>query len=190
MPSTALFLLWGDRKTLKRHSLSKLFKYIGLVCGVYGNICLFRFASSFFPVCKDLSACKDASGEGSLSSAVAVWMQRGEACGGPVCECGLPRFQGKVSPIPPISGASLRDFLGSLMLSIVGGTPSLCLSPLTSSTPPYPPPPSLSSFSSLPVTPRHLPSLASAQRYFGLHWLMDCSLLPNCLGCGPLRHVL
>lgn len=55
---------------------------------------------------------------------------------GPVCECGLPRFQGKVSPIPPISGASLRDFLGSLMLSIVGGTPSLCLSPLTSSTPP------------------------------------------------------
>lgn len=26
--------------------------------------------------------------------------------------------------------------------------------------------------------------------YLGLHWLMDCSLLPNSLGCGPLRHVI
>lgn len=47
-------------------------------------------------------------------------------------QCGLPWFQGKVSPIPPISGASLRDFLGSLMLSIVGGTKPL---PLTLTSP-------------------------------------------------------
>lgn len=68
------------------------------------------------------------------------------------------------------------------------------------SCPPPPPPhaPTRPDFLSRPfflfLSPlsllNHLPSLASAQRYFGLHWLMDCSLLPNCLGCGPLRHVL
>lgn len=49
-------------------------------------------------------------------------------------QCGLAWFQGVVSPIPPISGASLRDVLGSLMLSIVGGTKHL----------PVPNPPTLS----------------------------------------------
>ena len=95
-------------------------------------------------------------------------------------QCGLPWFQGEVSPIPPISGASLRDILGSLMLSIVGGIKPL---PVFLTSP-------LSSFSFLPVTPEHFLSFTSAQRYLGLHRLMDCSLLPYCLGCGPLRHVL
>lgn len=49
-------------------------------------------------------------------------------CGCGYSPCGLPWFQGKVWPIPPISGASLRDILGSLMLSIVGGTKPLSVS--------------------------------------------------------------
>lgn len=53
-------------------------------------------------------------------------------------QCGLPWFQGMMSPIPPISGASLRDVLGSLVLSIVGGTKPLPAS-LTSTllSPPF-----------------------------------------------------
>lgn len=75
---------------------------------------------------------------------------------------GLPWFQGEVSPIPPISGASLQDVLGSLMLSIVGGTKSL---PVSLTTPfPFPFPsvlpslPFLSSCHSRPFSFTHISS--------------------------------
>lgn len=107
-------------------------------------------------------------------------------CGCGYSQCGLPWFQGKVWPIPPISGASLRDILGSLMLSIVGGTKPL--SPCASSISPFP---HLFSFFYLLVIlpPPFLLTHISTGGYLGLHWLMDCSLLPNSLGCGPLKHV-
>lgn len=63
-----------------------------------------------------------------------VWACRSNSLFCDYSQCGLPWFQGKVSPIPPISGASLRDFLGSLMLSIVGGTKPLPVS-LTAPSP-------------------------------------------------------
>lgn len=99
-------------------------------------------------------------------------------------QCELPWFQGEVVQILPISGASLRDILGSLILSIVGGTKPLSF--------PSPPPSSFLSsyfsfFLSLLTILLHSHELTS---YLGLHWLMDCSLLPNCLGSGPLRHVI
>lgn len=107
-------------------------------------------------------------------------------CGCGYSPCGLPWFQGKVWPIPPISGASLRDILGSLMLSIVGGTKPL--SPSASPISPFPHPFTFlsSCHSSRPFLLTHI----STSGYLGLHWLMDCSLLPNSLGCGPLRHVI
>lgn len=39
-------------------------------------------------------------------------------------------------------------------------------------------------------SPSFLLTHISTGGYLGLHWLMDCSLLPNSLGCGPLRHVI
>lgn len=93
-------------------------------------------------------------------------------------QCGLPWFQGMTSPIPPISGASLRDVLGSLMLSIVGGTKPLPVSLIPTSISPQS---SLLFLFILPVTTDHFTLLISAQWYMGFHWLTDRSLLPNCL---------
>lgn len=42
----------------------------------------------------------------------------------------------------------------------------------------------------LSLSPTIPPHSHQHSRYLGLHWLMDCSLLPNSLGCGPLRHVI
>lgn len=97
-------------------------------------------------------------------------------------QCGLPWFQGMVASIPAISGASLRDVLGSLMLSIVGRT-----KPLPVALPHHPSPLILFFFfcscHSLPFSFTYISSVVSELP------LADTLFTSSLLKCGPLRHV-
>lgn len=71
-----------------------------------------------------------------------------------VSENRVPWFQGAVchSRVPPLSAASLRDVLGSLILSIVGGIHPRSLCSFAPSPPAVFPPPLLTPSTSHPLT--------------------------------------
>lgn len=91
-------------------------------------------------------------GEWELCVCVCVCQSSSVLC---VSENRVPWFQGAVSHsrVPPLSAASLRDVLGSLILSIVGGILPRSLCPLA---------PSARCVSPPPLTPSPCPPLLTA----------------------------
>lgn len=109
----------------------------------------------FFNLLCQISVVLSTTVEAGYSYTRAVWVFPCVCVAVVIVRVGYPWFQGKVWSIPPISGASLRDILGSLMLSIVGGTKPLPSFRQLHLSIPSPPSPFSISLSLFPTVPRH-----------------------------------